>query len=207
MRGQHIFNVLYGHLFLRNHAPWQIIRTRRIIRIRTIPYLGVGVQIAQHEPCTGCIVYVIRIIMTPKHIPWIPIPVKGYVQMIGLNKFFHIRRTHIFFLFRECIRQIKLIQSQLIGHHHIDIIRHPSCHPVMSTDGLQPPDFFRILKCNSIHLIGAILLQQTSEPLHTFPRAMYVRKHQTDKILLAKSSRDLLFCPGRRLINHQWIGS
>ena len=92
------------------------------------------------------------------------------IQVIFADKFFQVSRTHvfqirifltcalIFFLIPQCLFQVKFINSKLIWHYYICLIRNLSCHPVMTADSLQPPDFVLILESNSIHLIGSVFL-------------------------------------------------
>ena len=71
MRRKHIFYIFDRHLFLRNHAPRDIIRKWCKVRVRSIPVHCTRIQAACHIPCSRCIVYMIRVIMTAKNISWI----------------------------------------------------------------------------------------------------------------------------------------
>ena len=68
MGRQHIFYVLHRDLLLRHHAPGQIIRKRRVVRIRTIPDECPGIQGPQHIPGSCGIVYMVGIVMAAKGI-------------------------------------------------------------------------------------------------------------------------------------------
>ena len=163
MTGQDIFHILDSDLFLRNHAPRQIVGNRCKISKRTVPAIGVRIQIPLHKPCPGCVVYMICIVMTAEDIPRIQRTVHRKVQMVGFDKFFQICRAEEIFLFSVSIFQIKAVDSELVWHHDINLIRHSSCHPVMSSDGFQPPDLVFILKSDSVHLICPVLLQQAAK--------------------------------------------
>ena len=125
--------------------------------------------------------------------------------MIRLYEFFQIRRAHIFPLLPEGIGKIKSVDSKLVRHNHIDIIRHSARHPVMSADRLQPPDLILILKRDAVHLIGSVLLQQASQTSDAFSRAADVRKHETHKVFLTDPSADLRLTVLCLLIYHQRI--
>ncbi len=84
------------------------------------------------------------------------------------------------------------------------VIRHFHCHPVMAADRLQPPDLIVVLKCNAVHLVCTILLQQTAQSFDTF-LALNIRKNNINKVLLADSARNLFFSVFRRLINNKRI--
>ena len=147
----------------------------------------------------------IRVIMAAKGIPGIQHAILRQVQVMGVDELLQIRRAHMRFLRRKGVLQIEAVDAELIGHHHIGFIRHPLCHPVMSADGLQPPDFLMILKSNTVHFIGTVLLQQASQPLYALSCTMYVGKHQTDDVLLPDAAGHLLFSILCRLINHQRV--
>ena len=125
--------------------------------------------------------------------------------MIRLYEFFQIRRAHIFLLLPEGIGKIKPVDSKLVRHDHIDIIRHSARHPVMSADCLQPPDLILILKCNAVHLIGAVLLQQASQTSDTLSGAADIRKYKAHKIFLADPSTYLRLTILCLLVYHQRI--
>ena len=101
----------------------------------------------------------------------------GKVQMMLCHKFLHVRGAHIFLLFRQGILDIEPVDAQLVGHHHICLVRHSSGNPVMSADGFQPPDFIHILESNAIHLVSTVLFQQAAQALYTFPSVVNIRKH------------------------------
>ena len=68
MGRQHVFYILHRDLLLRHHAPGQIIRKWRVLRIRTIPTFRPGIQGPQHVPGSCGIVYMVRIVMAAKGI-------------------------------------------------------------------------------------------------------------------------------------------
>ena len=86
--------------------------------------------------------------MTAKSISWVENAVHSQIQVIFLNEILQIRRAHIFFLLGKSIFQIKLVDTKLIWHDHIDIIRYFAGDPMMTADGFKPPDFIGILKSN-----------------------------------------------------------
>ena len=105
------------------------------------------------------------------------------------------------------ILQIKGIDSELVRHHHISVVRHSPGDPVMAADGLQPPDLVFIGKSNAVHLVGTVFLQQASQTCDTLSGTVNVRKHQRHNVLLADAAGDLFHTILRRNIFHQWIRS
>ena len=111
------------------------------------------------------------------------------------------------FLCAQGILQIEGINAKLVRHHHIRIIRHSPGDPVMTADGLQPPDLVFVRKGNSIHLISAVFFQQASQTCDTFSGTVNIRKHQRHNIFLADAAGDLLRTILCRNIFHQRIRS
>ena len=89
----------------------------------------------------------------------------------------------------EGITEIEGIDSLLVRHDHVLVIRHPLRNPVMTADGLQPPDFIHILEPHRIHLVGSVLLQQASQPFHPFPGGMNIRQNQRRHVLFSEAVR------------------
>ena len=140
--------------------------------------------------------------MASEGISWIQNTVHREIQMVFFDKFFQVRGAHIFFLFAQRIFQIKGIDAQLVRHYHIHIIRHFSCHPVMSADRLQPPDLVSILESDSVIFICAIRFQKLSQPGNTLAGALNIRKHQAHDVFLSDTTRYFFLTVFCRLINH-----
>ena len=75
----------------------------------------------------------------------------------------------------------------------------------MATDCLQPPYLIFILKCDPVHLIRSILLQQTAQALHTFPCTVNIRKNNIYDILFADAASHFFFSIFCRLIHDERI--
>ena len=217
MGRQNIFHILHSHLLFRNHAPGQVIRIWGKFCIGTVPYFGLWIQGAQHMPCTRGIVNMVGIVMASECIPWIQHTVQGKIQVIFADKFLQICRAHIFqisiflacalisWLILQRFFQVKLVDSELIWHYYIHIIRNPSCHPVMSADGLQPPDLVLILECNSVHLVGSVFFQNASKAGYSFTSTVDIGKNNGYNIFLSDSAGDFLSSVCCWLIYHQRI--
>ena len=54
----------------------------------------------------------------------------------------------------------------------IGVVRHTAGHPVVATDGLQPPDLVHILESDAVHLLGAVLFQQLAQTEHALAGRM-----------------------------------
>ena len=119
--------------------------------------------------------------------------------MVLRNKLFEVGRTHMLLLLGKSIIQVKIVNTKLVRHHHITVIRNTLCDPVMSADGLKPPDLVDVLERDTVHLVSPVLLQKTSEADHTFSRAADIRKRDVHKVFLTDSTDDLLFSVLRRL--------
>ena len=108
-------------------------------------------------------------------------------------------------LFAKRILQIKFIHAKLVRHHYIPVVRNLLRDPVMTANGLQPPDLILILERNTVLLIGSVGLQKASQAKHTLPCTVDVRKDQIYNIFLTDTARHFLFPVLRRLVFHQRI--
>ena len=97
----------------------------------------------------------------------------------------------MFFLFPESIIQIKMIDSLLIRHHDIRIIRHLLGNKMMPSNRFQPPDFLRIGKGNAVHFISAVLFQEFSQSNNALSCRMNIRKQKAHHILFSNPARNL----------------
>ena len=111
----------------------------------------------------------------------------------------------MFLLLRKSVIQIKIVDPKLVRHHHIPVIRDTFRDPVMSADGLKPPDLVDILKGDPVHLISSVFLQETSETDHTLAGAADIRESDINKVLLTDPAGNLLFSVFRRLKFHERI--
>ena len=129
------------------------------------------------------------------------------VEVILCNELPQVSRAEMVFLRAKGIVQIKGINAQLVRHHHITVIGHAACHPVMAADGLQPPDLVYVLECNAIHFISTVGLQQLAQPLHALAGGVDVGQHQIDDVLLADAAGHLGLLPPGRLVHHQRVSA
>ena len=112
--------------------------------------------------------------------------------MIFPDEFPKIRGAEMVLLLSECILQIKAVDAELIGNHHIGLIRHSLRDPVMPPDRLKPPDLMDIGKGDPVHLIGSVLLEELSEAEHPLPGAVNVGEGNVDHVLFPDPA-DLLW--------------
>ena len=156
---KYILHILYRNFSLWHAAPWDVIAKRCIVRILSIPFRRTRIEIPFHKPRSRRVINMIRIIMRAESKTRIETTIEIQVQMVLLDEFPKICRTHMVFLLTERIFQIKIIDAKLIRHHDILVIRNALRHPMMSADALKPPDLIAVLKGDTIHLVGAILLE------------------------------------------------
>ena len=83
----------------------------------------------------------VLILLAAKSIAWIETLVRVIqIEMVFLDKVLEIWMTEKMFR----IIKFKIIAAQLIGIGHIGIIWHAPRHPMVATDGFQPPEFIDI---------------------------------------------------------------
>ena len=147
----------------------------------------------------------VGVIVAAKGVPGVQCAVQREVEVILGDELPQVGRTEVIFLCTEGIFQIKGIDAQLVGHDHIHIVRHAAGDPVVTADGLQPPDLVYVLKSDAVHLVSTVLLQQAAQTQHALAGRMDVGQHQIDDIFLADAAGHLgLFALGG-LILHQRV--
>ena len=141
-----------------------------------------------------------------EYIPGIEHTVLVQVQMVIPDKLLQVRGTQVCFLFSEGIFQVKAVHPELVWIDHHRVLRDLPGHPVMSADGLQPPDLMIIIEGNPVRLIGTVFLQQLCQPQHAFPRCADIGQHQHHDILFPDAAGHVFFLPCLcLLVNHQRI--
>ena len=147
----------------------------------------------------------VGVIVAAKGIPGVQCAVQREVEVVLGDELPQVGRAEVVFLCAEGIFQIKGVDAQLVGHDHIHIVRHAAGDPVVTADGLQPPDLVYILKSDAVHLVSTVLLQQAAQTQHALTGRVDIGQHQIDDILLADAAGHLgLFTLGG-LILHQRV--
>ena len=112
------------------------------------------------------------------------------VEVIVPEEFPEGGRAEIILLCAESVVEVEGIDAQLVRHDHIGVIRHTAGHPVVAADGLEPPDLVHILERDAVHLVGAVLLQQTAKAPDALARGADIGQDQIDNVLLADAALD-----------------
>ena len=89
------------------------------------------------------------------------------------------------------ICKIKGIDTELIRHRHIGVIRYTPRDPMMAANRLEPPNLINIRDCNAIHLVRSARLEQPSKPTHAIAGRCSVRQNQRRNVFLADTTRHL----------------
>lgn len=133
--------------------------------------------------------------------------IHGKIQMVVGNKLAQVGRAQMLPPCAKSVLQVKGIQSELVGHHNIGVVRHPAGDPVMAADGLQPPDLVYVLEGDAVLFIGAVLLQQAAQAGHTLPGRADVGQHQADDVLFPDAAGDHGVCPQHPGVGGDGLGS
>ena len=80
--------------------------------------------------------------------------------MVFLSKFLKTFGAHEFLLLSIGVFKIEIIDAKLVRHDDVLIIFDSSSHPVMTTDGLKPPDFIFIAEGNAVWFVGSIFFKK-----------------------------------------------
>ena len=189
---ENVLHVLHRHLALRHKGPGDVVTGGRKIRMLPFPAVAGGAEHLAHKPGPGGIVNMVGIRVGAEAVPGIEHAIVAGVQVVLRNEGLQIPGAQVFPALAKGIRKIKPIQSELVGHNDAFVVRHPAGNPVVTADGLHPPDLFVIVEGNAIGLISTVLLQELSQPHNALPGRMDIGQHQNHQVLLADSPRDVL---------------
>ena len=189
---ENVLHILHRHLALRHKGPGDVVTVGRKIRMLPFPAVAGGTEHLSHKPGPGGIVNMVGIRVGAEAVPGIEHAIVTGVQVVLRNEGLQIPGAQVFPALAKGIRKIKPIQSELVGHNDAFVVRHPAGNPVVTADGLHPPDLFVIVEGNAIGLISTVLLQELSQPHNALPGRMDIGQHQNHQVLLADSPRDIL---------------
>ena len=96
--------------------------------------------------------------------------------------------AHVVGLGALSVIQVKAVDTQLVGHGHIGIVRHALGDPVVTADGLEPPDLVHVAKGDAVVLVSAIALEQVAQDAHAVAGGLGIRQHQGHHVLLAQAT-------------------
>ena len=105
--------------------------------------------------------------------------------MVVRDEFLQIRAAEVVNAFSQCILQVETVDAGLIGIYDVAVIRHSFGDPVVSAQGLHPPDLIDIGKGHAVHLIGAVFLDERRGAQYAFARAADVGKNDGNKVFFA----------------------
>ena len=203
--GQHILHILRGQLPLRHHAPGQVVRAGAVVGGRAVPDPGVGVEVAEHEPCAGGVVNVVGVVVAAEGVTRVQTAIQREVEVIVPDELPQVGRAEMILLCAESVVEVEGVDAQLVRHDHIGVIRHTAGHPVVAADGLQPPDLVHILESDAVHLIGAVLFQQLAQTEHALAGRVDVGQDEVNNILFADAAGDFRLAVSGGLIDHQRV--
>ena len=206
MRREQILHILDRYLPIRNQRPGDVVTLRPELCLRSVPAVGKRRQIAAHKPGPRCVVDVVHITAGAEDVSGVKDTVSIQIQLIVPDELLQIRRAEMRLLCTEGIFQVKAVHPELVRIDHYTIIRDPLRHPVVSADGLQPPDLVFVVESDPIGLIGTVPFQQTGQPQHAFPGAADIGQNQNDDIFFPDTAGDFLLPPAfGRPVCHQRI--
>ena len=96
--------------------------------------------------------------------------------------------AHVVGLVALSVVQVKAVDTQLVGHGHIGVVRHALGDPVVTADGLKPPDFVHVAKGDAVVLVGAVALEQVAQDTNAVAGGLGVRQDQGHHVLLAQAT-------------------
>ena len=194
MAREHVLDVLDGHLALGHAAPGDVVALGRVVGLGTVPHIA-GVEAALHVPGARRVVDMVAVAVRAKGLARVKdgsravaLDAQCQVQMPLGHPDAQVGGAHMVGLGALGVIQVKAVDAQLVGHGHIGVVRHALGDPVVTADGLEPPDLVNVTKGDAIVLVGTVALEQVAQDTHAVAGRLGVRQHQGHHILLAQTA-------------------
>ena len=191
---KHVLDVLDGHLALGHAAPGDVVALGRVVGLGAVPHIA-GVEAALHVPGARRVVDMVAVAVRAKglarvkdHGRAVAIDAQRQVQMPLGHPGTQVGGAHVVGLGALGVIQVKAVDTQLVGHGHIGVVRHALGDPVVTADGLEPPDLVHITKGDAVVLVGAVALEQVAQDTHAVAGGLGIRQHQGHHVLLAQAT-------------------
>ena len=196
VQGEHVLHVLDRDLALGLAAPRDAVALGAKVSARRggLPGARVRAQEALHVPGARRVVDVIRVRVTAEGVARVEVPAahaEREVEVIGVHPLAQVSRAEVLALLAKRVREVKVVDAQLVGHGHIAVVGHAPGDPVVAAHGLEPPDLVGVREGDAVHLVGAVALEQGAEALHAVAGARGIRQHERDHVLLADAAQAL----------------
>ena len=206
---QHVLDILDGHLALRLTGPRDVVGGGLVVGVRAVPHLVVRVEEALHVPGARGVVHVVGVGVGAEGIARVErgSVLHREVQMVGFDEFGKVFGTHVRFLVTQSVLKVEFVDTELVRHGHVGLVRHALGNPVMAAHSFQPPDFVGVGEGDAIHLVGAEFLKQRAEALDALACGLDIRQHDGQEVLFADAAGHLgLIALGRRVF-HERVGA
>ena len=194
MTGEHVLNVLDGHLALGHAAPGDVVALGRKVSVGTIPHVA-GVEAALHVPGARRVVDMVAVAVGAKGLArvedrcgTVALDTQRQVKMPLGHPGAQAGRAHVVGLVALGVVQVKAVDTQLVGHGHIGVVGHALGNPVVAADGLEPPNLVHVAKGDTVVLVGAVALEQIAQDTHAVAGRLGVRQHQGHHVLFAQAA-------------------
>ena len=194
MARKHVLNVLDGHLALGHAAPGDIVALGRVVGVGAIPHVT-GVEAALHVPGARRVVDMVAVAVRAKGLARVKdgsravaLDAQRQVQMPLGHPDAQVGGAHMVGLGALGVIQVKAVDAQLVGHGHIGVVRHALGDPVVTADGLEPPDLVHVAKGDAVVLVSAVALEQVAQDTHAVAGGLGIRQHQGHHVLLAQAT-------------------
>ena len=190
MGAQHVLHVFDGDLAIGLASPWNVVRGRLVVGVLTVPLLVVRVEETLHVPGARGVVDVVGIGVGAERVTRIERGdvLHGQVQMVAFDEFTEVRGAHMLLLVAERVVEVEFVDAELVRHGHVCFVRHTLGNPVVAADGFKPPDLIHIGEGDTVHLVRAVLFEQSAETCHAFTGGLDVRQYEGEEVLFANAA-------------------
>ena len=141
--------------------------------------------------------------------------VGGHVheQIVLADPLGQIGAAHVVVLIAQRVGQIEVIDALAVGLHHVAVVGHAPCDPMVAADVLPVPDLVRVAEGHAVGLVGAVLLHEHAEARNAFAGAFDIGQRDGGQVLLADAAGHLGLVVGvaglsdGRLVGDERVGA
>ena len=213
-----ILDVFHGDLALGHATPGDVVVLGAEVGVGAVPGVASRVEEALHGPSARGVVHVVSVACAAKglagveDVGGISLLAQGEVKVEAGHPGAQVRARHALVLGSFGITEVKRVNSQLVGHGDVAVVRHAAGNPVMSAHRLHPPDLVNVREGDAVHLVGAIALEEGAKPTYAVARGGGVGEDEGDHILLADAAGNFWLVAGLTwrayglLQPDEWVG-
>ena len=111
------------------------------------------------------------------------------VEVMHRHELAQVGAAHVFTPFAECVREVEIIDTELVGDGGVAIIGHAAGDPMVAADSFDVPNLVYVRNDYAVRFVGAISFKQLAQPNDAFTSGGDIWQHEGDDVLFADAAR------------------